>query len=274
MTKQIQTTDKIAADFIKKIEKSLDNYAQYDYNKTVFVKSIMLAIVSDKKLSQAIKTDNGKRSIFNAVRFAAIFGLPLDGKKSYLVGYETKNGFIVKYDIMKDGLIELTMNSGVLRSIGTVIIKENDSIQINRNETSDSYNFSPALSDRGDIRGFLAVANLKNKRTVIDYMSREEVEEHRDKYGQGIDKQDSAWRKSFPGMGEKTVIKRLLTKNYFNDDNRIRDVIQADNNSFDFIETCGFSSDDAKESLTNKKEKNDIEKNNEMEREAENESLI
>lgn len=258
--KSLTTVDQTAGDFLKKFEKSLQNYAMRNYDHAAFLKSAMIAIVNNIELQKCLATEIGKESIFNALRYASATGLSLNPQegKAALIAYNGQ----VKYQVMKNGLVELIMASGKVEYITADYIRENDEFVLLKSSDGDRYEFSPAMKDRGDVTGFFAALKLKSGTTHTKYMSKDEVEFIRDSYSSMYKAKPelSPWNKNFLGMGVKTVIKALLRTMTISDD--LDNALGADDfyaNKFD--DDSGPSTADA----TNKKlktEKKEITDNN------------
>ena len=194
-------------------------YAEREYNKTQFLKSVQLAILESRDLQACFKSDAGKMSLFHALRYASATGLSLNPQegKAALIGYKDKNNnMVINYQVMKNGLLDLAMDSGKVESIMSDVVKEGDEFRLTKTSAGDDFSFSPALKDRVEIVGFFASLKMKDGTTHVSWMTLAEVEDHRDKYARGLYYKDGnpvkehAWHKSFEGMGLKTVIKRLF----------------------------------------------------------------
>ena len=209
------TPDAIAGEFLQSHGRSLKDYAVRDYNQTSFLKSAMIAIADNYTLAECAKTPTGKRSLFNALRYAASTGLSLNPQegKSALIAYKNKNGeYIVSYQVMKNGMIELALESGKVDFITADLVRENDKFDLVKTAEGDNYTYQPALKDRGEVIGFIAALKIKGGATHAKWMTVEEVQEVRDGYSAMFKHKpdDSPWTKSFNGMGIKTVMKSML----------------------------------------------------------------
>ena len=215
----------VISTFLSESRPMLAQYANKSCAMGPFLRSAMLAIINDKKLIEAIKTDKGKASLLGALQHAAITGLSLNPSegKACLIPYGDK----VQYLIMKNGRIEQAMNTGKVKYIMGDVIRERDTARIVKTMNGDIVEHEIGLDERGKIRGFYAAMMLSDGEQHVTYMTTKEVEEHRDKYAKGLlwtyddkysdakkgdKKADHAWNKSFEGQGIKTVIRRLLTR--------------------------------------------------------------
>lgn len=220
MGKEIATIETQASTFLKSIQSMLPSYAHRTYRMESFVKSAMIAIVSSQELQRCLTTDAGKASMINALRAGAGSGLSLNPQegKAALIAYN----MTASYQIMKNGMIELALESEQVEFIIAETIKENDEFSISKSMDGDKYNFTPHRKDRGAVDGFFSAMKMKNGTTHCKYMTFLEVEEHRDKYAKGLtdknnnQKPNHVWNKSFNEMGEKTILKKLLRTVHIN----------------------------------------------------------
>jgi phage RecT family recombinase len=242
----VTTVDKQAQTFLQTFGKSLDQYAIREYNQTAFLKSAMLAIVSNADLQSCLKTDEGKLSLFSALRYAATTGLSLNPQegKAALIAYGGK----VQYQVMKGGMVDLALDSGKVEFIQADYVCANDKFTVKKTSAGDFYEFEPALQNRGDVIGFYAALTMKNRTTHVKWMTKAEVEHFRDAYSAMYRaKPDSSpWKKSFLGMGVKTAVKALLRSLSISDE--LDNAIGAD----DFFETDFGSGPVTAEAVTEK----------------------
>lgn len=202
--------DKTVGQWLGESKQSLSGYAVRQYNADAFIKSAMLAIVESQNLKDCLTTPAGKASLFNAMRHAATTGLSLNPSegKAALIAYGGK----VQYQVMKNGIIELAMQSGQVDFVTADTVREGDLFTVTKTADGDNFNYQPKRKDRGEIDGFFAACKLKNGSTHVKWMTKGEIEEHRDKYSSMYNAKPDAspWKKSFEGMGLKTAIKALF----------------------------------------------------------------
>lgn len=227
--------------FLKPLSPALAKYAERKYPMDRFLRSANLAIMSNKDLKAAVQTNQGKQSLMDSLRYAAATGLSLNPQegKACLIAYGDK----VQYQIMKNGLVQLALETEKVEFITGEIVRENDTFRITKNMSGDNYDHSIALSERGKIIGFYSAMKLTEGGQHVIYMSRQEMEEHRDRYAKGLyhnytdnkkgikkgdPRPDHAWHKSFEGQGIKTVIKRLLTRVSIAEDNTFEEMTRFD----------------------------------------------
>lgn len=233
------SSDTAAGEFLQKFGKSLKDYAVREYNQTSFLKSAMIAIADNKELSECLTTESGKRSLFSALRYAATTGLSLNPQegKAALIPYGGK----IQYQVMKNGMIDLALESGKVEFITADYVKENDAFSIKKSIHGDEYEFSPALKDRGELLGFYAALKMKDGATHVKWITADEVSEHRKKYSSRTQMPES-------GYGIKTILKALLRNVSISDE--LDNAIGAD----DFFEAeftvkHGTTADDAAEKM-------------------------
>lgn len=210
-TNALMVVSKKARGILETWKGELSLLAQRDYNYDVWMRSVVLAIVESDMLTKCLNTQEGQISLIHALKYAAATGLSLNPQegKCALVPYAGK----ISYQVMKNGLIDLALADPKVRNFRTLTVRENDNFSITQGMDGDEFNFSPDTRDRGEIIGFFAALKMENGPSFVKYMTREEVEKHRDKYSamwKSKNKANSPWYNSFEGMGEKTIAKSLL----------------------------------------------------------------
>ena len=144
------------------------------------------------------------KSIATAVKYAVQLGLNIHGplKQAYLVPY----GDQCKFDLQYQGLLELTMRTGLYKKIVAKVVHENDDFTVNEDD-SVSHRFK--LSGRGEIVGFYAFAIDKNDNKFTEVFTKEEMD-----YLESTSRKGSsstpAWVRWYSEMGRKSALKRLI----------------------------------------------------------------
>src|SRR2546430_446359 len=101
----------------------------------------------------------------------------------------------------------------------------------------------PSTNDRGDVKGYYAIAKLKGGGTVFYYLSKENALAHGQKHSKTFSKKDgkfydaSPWAKEFDAMAMKTALIHLAKKLPLSVE--VQRVIQADESSRDFRKGVG-----------------------------------
>ena len=175
-------------------------------NSERFVRIAITTIRQNPKLAKC-----SQESLLGALMVSAQLGLePGTLGQCYLIPFENKKAGTVEcqFQIGYKGLIELLRRSGQLSDIYSYTVYENDDFNIEYG-LSRTLTHKPNFSNRGEIVGFYAVAILKDGAKAFEYMTKEEIVKHEEKYRKGSYKND-VWNKNFEEMAQKTVVKKLL----------------------------------------------------------------
>lgn len=185
----------------------LKKFALVEYNQDRFFKTAILAISESEQLIKCMETPAGRQSLHHAMKRAASTGLSLNPQegKAAIIAFGGK----ASYQVMKDGAIELLMQTGEVKSVLVDVVRENDVFDIERTHEGDAYSYKPARKNRGEIDGYFCAIQLKDNSTRAKYMTVDEVNEVRDNHSAMFKNSpnNSPWTKSPIGMGKKTVIK-------------------------------------------------------------------
>jgi recombination protein RecT len=197
--------------FIDAHKSALAGFAVRDYDNETFINSMSLLMSESKELQECMQTQAGQVSLYNACKYAASTGLslnPMEGKAT-IIAYNGK----ASYQIMKNGYIQLALESPDVKKIISQTVRENDEFLVSRTMDGDTFKFVPAQKSRGPITGFFAAAKMTNGETSVEWMTVEDVNEVRDKYSANFnfakDKTKTIWHKSYEGQGLKTVLKKM-----------------------------------------------------------------
>ena len=175
-------------------------------NSERFVRIAITTIRQNPKLAKC-----SQESLLGALMVSAQLGLePGTLGQCYLIPFENKKAGTVEcqFQIGYKGLIELLRRSGQLSDIYSYTVYENDDFNIEYG-LSRTLTHKPNFDERGEIKGFYAVAILKDGAKAFEYMTKDEVVKHEEKYRKGSYKND-VWNKNFEEMAQKTVVKKLL----------------------------------------------------------------
>ena len=169
---------------------------------------------------------------------------------------------------MKEGAIELLLNTGEVKELSVEIVYDNDFFEIEKTSTGDTYTFRPARKDRVKVDGYFCSITDNDGISHIKYMTQEECFEIRDAYSASYNyakkenKGDTTWAKSEKGMCKKTVVKAAIrdlhiapkTKALFSSE----DMDFQDNQQppKDITPHKGTSSEDVKAEIENQSEQN------------------
>ena len=193
-------------DLIQLSKKQFNNALPQHINTDRFVRIAITTIRLNPKLAKC-----NPESLIGAVMVSAQLGLePGTLGQCYLIPFENKKAGTVEcqFQIGYKGLIELLRRSGQLSDIYSYTVYENDDFNIEYG-LSRTLTHKPNFDERGEIKGFYAVAILKDGAKAFEYMTKDEITKHEEKYRKGSYKND-VWNKNFEEMAQKTVVKKLL----------------------------------------------------------------
>ena len=193
-------------DLIQLSKKQFNNALPQHINTDRFVRIAITTIRLNPKLAKC-----NPESLIGALMVSAQLGLePGTLGQCYLIPFENKKAGTVEcqFQIGYKGLIELLRRSGQLSDIYSYTVYENDEFYIEYG-LSRTLVHKPNFTDRGEIKGFYAVATLKDGAKAFEYMTKDEIIKHEEKYRKGSYKND-VWNKNFEEMAQKTVVKKLL----------------------------------------------------------------
>jgi len=163
-----------------------------------------IAMTAVSQNPELLKAD--RSSLFMALMKAAELGLNVDGREAALVPYGPKVTLIP----MILGILKKVRNSGELESITAQEVYANDDFQYYIDSNGEFINFRPAMfQDRGEIKGFFALAKTKDSGIFIELMSKDEVDQIR---ATSKSKNSPAWGNFYNQMAKKCVLKRLCKR--------------------------------------------------------------
>ena len=189
---------------------------------------VTLAIMQDTKLRECLLNAMSAAILMRAVQLNASTGLSLNPQhgQAALVVYNGRKGLQVNHMVMKNGLIKKALESRQITKVESDTVYEKDAFTIKKSSGGDSYEWSPALDDRGNPKGYFACIYLADGKTLVEYWTYKQAWDHALKYGNGrvwddVAKKykaefypDAAYGKSFDGMSEKNVIRSALRSLY------------------------------------------------------------
>jgi recombination protein RecT len=179
--------------------------------KEIFVQAMvrvtLRALSKDSKLAQCTQI-----SRYEALLDCATVGLiPFTvNNEAYIIPYKNVATFQFGYR----GLLKTARRYGSYKHIYADIVREND-LRFDVSKGDDVWiEHKPLLAsnrERGEIKFFYAVYELKSGEKYFEVMAKEDVDKHRDKYVRGnIKDPDAVWNKEYEAMGMKTVLKKLF----------------------------------------------------------------
>lgn len=171
-------------------------------NQVNYVTSVLQVVNGNSSLANA-----DPKSIFNATIMAAVLGFPINNNLglAYIVPY----GNQAQFQIGWKGFVQLAIRSGHYRTINATPIYKG---QLIKNDPLEGFEFDFNIPAKGEPIGYASKFNLKNGFEKSLFMTVEQIEAHGKKYSKTYSKDSSTWKKDFPGMALKTVIKLLISK--------------------------------------------------------------
>lgn len=149
------------------------------------------------------------KSIILGIVKAAELGLELSGPlgQAYLVPRNVKGVKTATFQVGWRGLVALAFRSGLVASFSVRTVFENDDLLVTYGVNQDLQHM-PSNEPRTVAKGYYAVVRFLKGGFDFEYMTREEIQDHRKKYGGS----GPGWNNSFDAMAQKTVARRLCRR--------------------------------------------------------------
>lgn len=195
---------------LKPIEK---RFLELGVDETEMRKEMSFALQAINKSSQLAKcsTESKQAAVLNI----ALTGLTLNPimNLAYLVPRYTNKEYVCTLQPSYQGLVKVLTDSGSVTNIEAHVIYENDEFSYSLG-TQVEVKHSPALGNRGEIRGVYAIAHLKDGSIQVETMDIEELnkvmemsESYKAMKAGRIT--SCVWVDHKPEMCRKTVIRRI-----------------------------------------------------------------
>ncbi len=192
----------ITSDNVEKVKTQIAKALPSVLTPERFSRMVLTALTKTPKLA-----DCTPQSFIGAMLTAAQLGLepntPLG--QAYLIPYGNSCQFQIGYK----GLLELAHRSGEVKTLEARCVYENDSFNIEYGLNPNLIH-RPCFKDKGELIGVYAVYHTNNGGYAFEFMSKDEINTHKDKFSKTTNKNDSPWKVDYEAMAKKTVIKRLL----------------------------------------------------------------
>lgn len=180
-----------------------------------FITSVLQIVSSNTNLKNA-----DPLSVYNAASVAAVLDLPINNNLgfAYIVPYNEsyKDGNdqwqkrqVAQFQLGYKGFIQLALRSGQFKTIAATPIYEGQLIDQNP-LTGFVFDFTKKTSET--VIGFASYFSLINGFEKTWYMSVDQMKAHGKKYSKTFALKTGRWELDFEGMGNKTVLKLLLSK--------------------------------------------------------------
>lgn len=193
-----------------------------------FTRVIMSAIQQNPDVLQA-----DKRTLFGACMKLAQDGLLPDGRDAAITVYNSKNGKIAQAMPMIAGILKKARNSGEISTIAAELVYEKDSFKYRVINGKPEMTHEPdVFGERGEVRGAYACAVLKDGSTMIEVMSKADIEKVR---AASRAKDSGPWVSWWGEMARKTVLRRLSKRLPSSSDREddLQRTIQRDDDLYD-----------------------------------------
>jgi len=194
----------VSADIESKVLSLESNFNKINAYQVNFKRESHFALQILKGNDFLLKTAKAKpESLEAALMNIAAIGITLNPalKEAYLV----PRGSQVCLDISYLGLVKLATETGSVIWVQAEIVKEKDSFKYMGVGKMPTHEFNP-FGDRGAMVGVYCIAKLHTGEFLTTVMSKEEVEDIRNKSSQAS--KSGPWVTFFEEMSKKTVIKR------------------------------------------------------------------
>lgn len=201
--------NKTIFDVIKSGEKQFSTALPQHLNGERFVRIAITTIRQNPKLAEC-----SQESLFGSLMTIAQLGLePGVLGQCYLIPFKNnKLGTMeCQFQLGYKGMIELLRRTGQLSDIYAYPVYSNDEFDIEYG-LERTLKHKPAFNNqegRGEATGFYSVAIMKDGTRAFEYMTKQEIIDHEEKYRKGKFKND-IWNKNFEEMALKTVTKKML----------------------------------------------------------------
>lgn len=168
-----------------------------------YMSSIVNLVNSDTNLQ---KCDG--MSVIASCMVAATMDLPVDKNLGYawVVPYGNRAQFQMGYK----GYIQLALRTGQYKAINVVEIREGELVSWNPLTEEIEVDFSKRESDA--VIGYAGYFKLINGFEKTVFWTKEEVNNHANKFSKTINSKNSVWKSNFDAMAKKTVLRNLLSK--------------------------------------------------------------
>lgn len=160
------------------------------------------------------------KTIIGSVVQSSILGLEPNSVlgQAYLIPYwnkkhvcpwnpSEKGSMVCQLQVGYKGVIRLAMNTGRIKMIDAQAVRAMDDFEFSKGLTPYIHHKWARAGRRGEIEGFWGGYLLDNNAGNFEYWSKEEVEDHRDKFSQNP---NGTWKDHFEQMGRKTLVKASL----------------------------------------------------------------
>ena len=172
-----------------------------DFNKTRFVQNALSVVLNNEQL----RTFPDKDQVMAGLIKGAYLGLDFMSNECYLIPYNKTLRFQMSYIGKKKFVKKYAIRP--IQDIYAKLVREGDEFTEKIVNGLPSIDFKPQAFSNKPYVGTFAVVLYKDGGMEYETMSKDEVNEIRDKHSKASDK--GAWKDSWGEMAKKTVLGRL-----------------------------------------------------------------
>lgn len=194
------------ADLIKAMQPEIKRALPQVITPERFTRIALSALNTTPKLKECTPM-----SFLAALMAVAQLGLEVNSvlNHAYLIPYNNKGKYEVQLVVGYRGILELAYRNPNMKMITAEVVYENDefSYELGLNPILIH---KPAFEDRGEIKFFYGVYKTGNGGYGFSVMTKNEMDQHAQRYSKAYDAASSPWKNNYVEMGLKTILKRTL----------------------------------------------------------------
>lgn len=177
--------------------------SQLSISPQAFTSSVLSVVNNNKYLRNA-----DPASIYGAAMVAASMNLQVNPSlgECAIIPY----GKQAQFQVMRSGLVQLAMRSGVIKSLINEVVYECQLVK--KNKFKGVYEFDEDAKTSDKVIGYMAYMETVEGFEKTLYMTVDEVKEHAKKFSKTYQSGSGIWKENFDAMAMKTVLKKLLSK--------------------------------------------------------------
>ena len=177
--------------------------SQLSISPQAFTSSVLSVVNNNKYLRNA-----DPASIYGATMVAASMNLQVNPSlgECAIIPY----GKQAQFQVMRSGLVQLAMRSGVIKSLINEVVYEGQLIK--KNKFKGVYEFDEDAKTSDKVIGYMSYMETVEGFEKTLYMTVDEVKEHAKKFSKTYQSGSGIWKENFDAMAMKTVLKKLLSK--------------------------------------------------------------
>src|SRR5574344_1248058 len=177
--------------------------SQLSISPQAFTSSVLSVVNNNKYLRNA-----DPASIYGATIVAASMNLQVNPSlgECAIIPY----GKQAQFQVMRSGLVQLAMRSGVIKSLINEVVYEGQLVK--KNKFKGVYEFDEDAKTSDKVIGYMSYMETVEGFEKTLYMTVDEVKEHAKKFSKTYQSGSGIWKENFDAMAMKTVLKKLLSK--------------------------------------------------------------